>query len=50
MEERLKAEQRALGEKLHERETALSKTLAEGLQNSTKQTLETMARWRRAWR
>ncbi len=44
MEERLKAEQRALGEKLHEREAALNKTLAEGLQDSTKKTLETMGK------
>jgi DNA recombination protein RmuC len=44
MEERLKAEQRALGDKLHEREAALNKTLAEGLQDSTKKTLETMGK------
>ncbi|MDP6817823.1 MAG: DNA recombination protein RmuC [Alphaproteobacteria bacterium] len=44
MEERLKAEQRALGERMHEREAALNKTLAEGLQSATKKTLETMSK------
>ncbi len=42
MEERLKSEQRALGERLHEREAAINKTLAEGLQSATKKTLESM--------
>ena len=44
MEERLKAEQRALGERMHAREAALNKTLAEGIESSTKKTLETMSK------
>jgi len=42
MEERLKAEQRALSERLHEREATINKTLAEGLQSATNKTLESM--------
>ena len=44
MEERLKAEQRALAERIHEREASLNKTLAEGLQTTTKKTLESISK------
>jgi len=44
MEERLKAEQRALAERIHEREASLNKTLAEGLQTTTKKTLESIGK------
>ena len=40
MEERLKGEQRHLSEKLTEQRIALNKTLSEGLQDTTKKTLE----------
>ena len=44
MEERLKGEQRHLSEKLTEQRIALNKTLSEGLQDTTKKTLETMSK------
>lgn len=44
MEERLKAEQRALAERIYEREASLNKTLAEGLQTTTNKTLESIGK------
>lgn len=44
MEERLRGEQRHLADKLTEQRSALDKTIAEGLQNTTKKTLETMSK------
>ena len=44
MEERLKAEQRALAERIHGHEASLTKTLAEGLQATTEKTLESIGK------
>jgi DNA recombination protein RmuC len=44
MEARLRADQGALAERLHAQELAVSKTIGDGLNTSTKRTLETMAR------
>ena len=44
MEERLKAEQRALAERIHGHEASLTKTLAEGLLVTTERTLESIGK------